>query len=600
MGIGLDIRNVAGIREGNATLRRGVNAVRGPNWQGKTSFVRALETAIGTDATLTEGESEGRVELTVDGETSVVTLRREDGVVVQRGSPYLDDEYDRVCVDLYAFLDDTNELRRAVRRGEDLEESLTRPLAFEDIDDRIADLKAERREVESTLERAREASDGLPDAQETVTQLESELEDLRTERSALLENLGHEPGGGGDENVRERLSEARAERARLDDRVDRLERAVERAEAELEALREERDAVDVPDVEPDEDVEALRSALEAVERDIGLVQNLYSANRRIIDEGRLDLVADVERELVADTVDCWVCGTETDVESVTARVDRLGDRLEELTEQAQSYRERVDRLESKRATVEAARSERRELDRQIADLEETITDRRESLHRAREQVHAAEERVETLAESAAESEAELTDLQSEIKYTEARLADERERLDRLSRRAERVGAHEATIREIRAEIEQLRQRRSRVKQETREAFDETIQELVGLFETSFESARLTGNFELVVAREGREVSLDALSEGERELIGLVAALAGYEAYDVADRVPVLVLDGLSGLADGNLHTLVDYLDGRAEYLVVTAHPEHTSFDGHRIDPAEWTVVSDGPRPGGGS
>lgn len=600
MGIGLDIHNVAGIREGSATLHRGVNAVRGPNWQGKTSFVRALETAVGIDATLTEGESEGRVELTVDGETSVVTLHRDDGVVVRGGSPYLDDEYDRVCVDLYAFLDDTNELRRAVRRGESLEELLTRPLAFEDIEDRIADLKAEQREVESDLERACEASDELPDVQETVTHLESELEDLRTERTALLEDVGRESGGGVDENIRERLSEARAERARLDDRIDRLERAVERAEAELEALREERDAIDVPDLEPGEDIEAVRSELEAVERDISLVQDLYSANRRIVDEGRLDLVTDVERDLLADTVDCWVCGAATEIESVTTRVDRLGNRLEDLTEQAQSYRERVDRLESKQATVEAARSERRELDRQIADLEGTLADRRESLDRAREQVQAVEERVGTLAESAAESEAELTDLQSEIKYTEARLADERERLDRLSRRAERVDAHEATVEEIRAEIEQLRQRKSRVKQETREVFDETIQDLVGLFETSFESARLTGNFDLVVAREGREVSLDALSEGERELIGLVAALAGYEAYDVADRVPVLVLDGLSGLADGNLHTLVDYLDGRAEYLVVTAHPEHTSFDGHRIDPGEWTVVSDGPRPGGRS
>jgi len=595
MGIGLDIENVAGIRSGTATLQPGINAVRGPNWQGKTSFVRAVETAMGVDATLTEGEAEGRVELTVDGETFAVTLHRNGGAVSRRGSPYLDDEYDRVCADLYAFLDETNEIRRAVRRGENLDELLTRPLEFEDIDARIADLKAERREVESDLERAREASDDLPDAQETVTRLESELADLRAERADLLEDAGRESHTGIDEDTREQLSEARAERARLEDRIDRLERAVERTETELDGLREEREAIEVPEVETEEDVEAVRSELEAIERDISLVQDLYSANKRIIEEGRLDLVADVERELLADTVDCWVCGAEADVEDVTERVDALGDRLADLTEEAEQYRERVDRLEDQRAKVETAKSERRELDRQIADLEETVADREESLDRAREQLETVEERIGELAESAAESEAELTDLQSEIKYTETQLDEERERLDRLSQRAERVEAHEATLEEITAEIEQLRRRKSRVKQETREAFDETIRELVGLFETSFESARLTGNFDLVIARDGREVSIDALSEGERELIGLVAALAGYEAYDVADRVPVLVLDGLSGLADDNLHTLVDYLDGRAEYLVVTAHPEHTPFDGHRIDPGEWSVVSDRPR-----
>jgi hypothetical protein len=51
------------------------------------------------------------------------------------------------------------------------------------------------------------------------------------------------------------------------------------------------------------------------------------------------------------------------------------------------------------------------------------------------------------------------------------------------------------------------------------------------------------------------------------------------------------LDGLGGLADDNLGTLIDYLEDRAEFLVFTTHPENTAFEDHTIDPTEWSVVS---------
>jgi hypothetical protein len=60
---------------------------------------------------------------------------------------------------------------------------------------------------------------------------------------------------------------------------------------------------------------------------------------------------------------------------------------------------------------------------------------------------------------------------------------------------------------------------------------------------------------------------------------------------VADDVPIMLLDGLGGLADENLRTLVEYLEDRVEYLVFTTYPETTTFEGHTIDPDEWTVVS---------
>jgi hypothetical protein len=56
----------------------------------------------------------------------------------------------------------------------------------------------------------------------------------------------------------------------------------------------------------------------------------------------------------------------------------------------------------------------------------------------------------------------------------------------------------------------------------------------------------------------------------------------------------MLVDNVGGLDDRNLHALVDYLRERTEYLVFTAYPEYTDFEGQEIDPTTWTVANDGP------
>ncbi|MFC7232306.1 ATP-binding protein [Saliphagus sp. GCM10025308] len=62
---------------GEADIKPGVNAVRASNWQGKSSFIRAIKTAMGTDRPLTEGESRGGVQLQTAEEPVDVELRRQ-------------------------------------------------------------------------------------------------------------------------------------------------------------------------------------------------------------------------------------------------------------------------------------------------------------------------------------------------------------------------------------------------------------------------------------------------------------------------------------------------------------------------------------------
>lgn len=587
----LDIRNIAGIRRGSTSLEPGVNAVRGSNWQGKSSLLAAVKTAMGTESTLTEGADEGHVRLETDDGTITVELRRDGDDVVRDGEPMLSDEYDAARADLYAFLDETNEIRRAVRDGNNLEELLTRPLGFENIDERIAEYKHEREQVEAELDRATEAARKLPGVEADIAELEGELDDLRSERDEI------ETGSTESSELaekRETLSDARAEREQVENLVEQLERTIEHTREKLEEHHEELENLDIPDDDGiEEQLAEAHDSFKEIQRDAEALQSVYAANKRLLEEERLHLLAEVERGLLDDTITCWTCGSEAGREEFAEQLDALGETVMEFRSEAEQRRERTQELEARRDEIRRKQRHKSDLENEITSLETTLMDREESLTSARSRLQELEARIADLEGGIEDIDERLTDVESEIKYTEARLEDAYDRREDLESKASQREMLANEHEELTEEIRWLRNRKDEIRARTREAFEEAMDDILERFDTGFETARLTPQFDLVVAREGRRASLDALSEGERELLGIVAALAGHEAFEVTESVPVLLLDNLGGLADENLHKLIQYVERRAEYLVFTAYPEHETFDGHEIDPADWNVVSRG-------
>ncbi|ATW89363.1 hypothetical protein halTADL_2637 [Halohasta litchfieldiae] len=584
----IDIERIAGILHGSATIQPGLNAVQAANWQGKSSFVEAVKTALGTSTELTEGADSGHVDLQTPAGDTTVRLVRNGSTVSREGTPYLDDEYDVIRAELFACLDEHNEIRRAVRRGDNLEEVLLEPLDFQNIDEQIAELKRECERVESELSQATEASKRLPSVQEKVTRLNREIEELREQREAI------EPGEEGEDSTQQQLNQARSDKRQAETRVDQLEQSIERTRNRLSEHRTELDELDVPDHENvDEQLERVRAELDDVKRDAEILQSLYSATEMVLDESRLDLITDVQRDIAGDTVTCWTCGNDTTREGIESQLDALGNQLTEHRAAAEQHRDRAEELEARREQQKQIQHREEELKADILELEEQLADRQQSLADTQERLDAASTRADELAETVDETMSERSDIESEIKYREAELDDATAELDELDARADKIDRLETELESMRTEIEDLRSRKDRVKREARTAFDQAIDDIVSRFETGFESARLTADFDIVVARDGREASLTALSEGELELIGFVAALAGWQAFDVGESVPLIVVDSVGGLDDENLHTLVEYLRDRTEYLVFTAYPEYTDFDGHRIDPTVWTVANEG-------
>jgi len=85
-------------------------------------------------------------------------------------------------------------------------------------------------------------------------------------------------------------------------------------------------------------------------------------------------------------------------------------------------------------------------------------------------------------------------------------------------------------------------------------------------------------FELHVVRSTEngtayEDTIDHLSESEREVTGLIFALAGYLVHDVHEVVPFMLLDSLEAIDSDRIAKLVDYFADYAEYVVVALLPE---------------------------
>jgi len=70
-----------------------------------------------------------------------------------------------------------------------------------------------------------------------------------------------------------------------------------------------------------------------------------------------------------------------------------------------------------------------------------------------------------------------------------------------------------------------------------------------------------------------EDTVDHLSESEREVTGLVFALAGYLVHDVHETVPFVLLDSLEAIDANRIARVVDYFHTHADYLVAALLPE---------------------------
>jgi len=201
-----------------------------------------------------------------------------------------------------------------------------------------------------------------------------------------------------------------------------------------------------------------------------------------------------------------------------------------------------------------------------ADEDNTILD----LHKEANQLEYELGRLETNLEQVA----------ADLEELETRIA-ERDELE-----AEREALNE--------EIESLRTKIERLERGAVEQFNEHMENVLGILEYANldriwlerverevrEGRRKVtrAGFELHVVRTSSsgttyEDTVDHLSESEREVTGLVFALAGYLTHEVYEDVPFILLDALEAIDSDRIAALVEYLREYTGYLLVALLPE---------------------------
>ncbi|MFB6297731.1 MAG: archaea-specific SMC-related protein [Salinirussus sp.] len=617
--------NVGGIERTTVGFDDGVTVLTGRNASNRTSLLQAIMAGLGSDRASLKGDAEsGRVRLQVGDEEHTRELERGEDEVVFGGDPYLDDPE---LADLFAFLLESNEARRTVALGGDLREIIMDPVDAASIRAEIRQLESEKRDLEETIEERKSLRDRLPDLEAERADVEARIEDKRAELEAAREELEERSGDGDDARTAEadledamgtlqsRQSDLETVEFRLDSQRDSLD-SLETELAELEDRREGLAGTEADELDRvTSEISRLQERKQRLDAELSRLQNVIQFNEEMLDGTSQDIAAalrgDDDRDVTDQLLDgpesvvCWTCGTEVE----TARIEETLDRLRELREskyrtQSETQTE-LSELRDERSELESSRQERRNLERRIEDV--------------REEIERREANVDELEKQRAELEAEIEELEAEIEELEARdrsevidahkLVNQRElELERLEEERADV---EARIEETEArldEVERLKSRREsiddqlaelrtridRIEQQAVEEFNshmDTVLEMldyanidriwVERAEQEVRRGRQTvtePEFRLHVIRSTEddvtyEDEFEHLSESEREVTGLVFALAGYLAHEVYEEVPFMLLDSLEAIDSGRIATLVDYLGEYADYLVVALLPE---------------------------
>jgi len=605
----IDILNIAGIRNGKAQLEPGTNVVQASNFRGKSSFITAIQTVMGatqewdSEHPLTEGESEGRVELDTGSENYAVELKRQgtSGTVSFSGNPYLTDEQDLICARLFAFLGENNPIREAVREGnkEKLTKHLQKPLEVEQIEWQISNLKDKRENLDEQIDDAEDANRMLPQVQEKITSIKAEIEELEQKKEDLEQES--------DENSEQKqigndLSSAESNLNTIENGIKSAKRTINTTTEKLERKREELEKLQLPeDVDNETDIEQKQDRAKELKLQIDLLQQVHSVNKTVLDDNELHLLTDVDRGIQKTEFDCWLSGDKTDEETVRNHLDQIEEKRKTLAKKRSEISDEIAEVKEQRKQARRKKQKKENLEKDIGEAELTLKEAERELEDLQERKAKVESKIEELNQELQEAGEDLSeDLQevrTNISIKENELERKQEKIEDLEQKVEQAKGLEEERKEIKEEIGQLRDRKESKNREIQTRFDEAFDDVLERFGPGFDGANLklnkdTEEFSLSVVRDGRVTDIANLSEGEVELVGFITALAGYKTFNVSDRVPIMLVDGIGQLAAENAKSLIDYLEDASEMMVTTAYPEAGGFDGAVLDPDDWEVVSD--------
>jgi DNA repair exonuclease SbcCD ATPase subunit len=626
----LKVENIGGIKETEVSFSPGVTVLTGRNATNRTSLLRAIMAGLGSDRVSLKGDADsGSVTLQFGNKSYTRSLQRQNNTMKISGDAYLDDSE---LADLFAFLLESNEARRAVALEQDLRDIIMQPVDADAIQAEIRQLRSERDNVDDRIEERKKLREKLPELEQRRRHLTQEIETKTEELENKREKLN---------DLSADAEEARSEQSELDQKMQTLQQkrsSLDTTEFRLDSEREslasikqEREEIeaeydDLMDQEMgdldhiESEISRLRGKKKRLERELNKLQNVIQFNEEMLEGTSTDIAAalrgdDTDNVSVTDKiledskeVVCWTCGTEVNVKKIENTLDRLRNFRQSKSAEQTSIEEELSELKKKRSDIQSTRQRRDNIKDRLADIKAEIEKREskiEELETKKDELEDEIEHIKTEIEELEEQDrSEVLDVHREVNEIELEIDRlENERGD-VSKEIEDIESKEKeveTLQDRREQItEQLDELRTRIERIEKEAIKEfnhhmgTVLELldygnldriwVERLETESRQGRRkvdTTEFRLHIVRtsdEGvtYEDDFEHLSESEREVMGLIFALAGYLAHDVHEEVPFILLDSLESIDSERIARVIDYMQEYTDYLVVALLPEDSA------------------------
>jgi chromosome segregation ATPase len=245
----------------------------------------------------------------------------------------------------------------------------------------------------------------------------------------------------------------------------------------------------------------------------------------------------------------------------------------------------IEALESRKREIDAELENREPLADELASVEAERAALADDIQEKREELAAEQDRIEAVDAGFEETRERKAELEAKLETLRERRSDREDVRFRLETERETA----AGIRDELEDVEAFNDHTAAIL----DALDDDNVERIWLerVEREIREGRRTltrGFFDLHVIRRADggavyEDTVQHLSESEREVTGLVFALAGYLVHEVHEMCPLILLDSIEALDSGRIATLVEYLAEYADYLVVALLPEDAEAvdDRHR-------------------
>jgi predicted ATP-dependent endonuclease of OLD family len=216
----LRIQKIGGIDDLSLTFQPGVTVLAGRNATNRTSILRAIMAAFGSDDVSVKGDADtGKVELELGDQTYSRTLTQTSDSIRFSGDPH---PVDTTITETFAFLLETNDARQAVLSQQNLRDVIMRPVNTHEIEAEISQLKTERANVESEIDEIESLKGDLPELEQKRTSLKTEIEETRTQLEAKRDELDELDGDVEEkqeqnEKLEAKLDEIRSTRSELEE-----------------------------------------------------------------------------------------------------------------------------------------------------------------------------------------------------------------------------------------------------------------------------------------------------------------------------------------------------------------------------------------------